>query len=193
MRTPTIDLLQQAGLRPGRWTLDPFHSNVVFSIRHLGLAKVRGRFDQVAATMDVGETVENSVVRASVDLASINTSNADRDAHLRSTDFFDTAIHPTMAFMSTAILPSDDGLTLMGDLTLNGITRPISLGVELNGGALFTPTGKWHAGFSASGAIKRSEFGIEFGLLPIGGDKLALGDEVKFEVDVEFVEPVVED
>lgn len=193
MSTPTIDLLQQTGLRPGQWTLDPHHSNVVFSIRHLGLAKVRGRFDHVAATLDVGETVESALVRATVDLASINTSNADRDAHLRSTDFFDTATHPTMEFVSTRIVPAADGLTLTGDLTLNGITRPITLAVELNGGALFAPTGKWHAGFSATGAIKRSEFGIEFGLLPMGGDKLALGDEVKFEVDVEFVEPAAED
>lgn len=185
----SVDILPELGLQTGHWTLEQFHSSVLFSIRHLGLAKVRGRFDGVEATMDLGSSLAESQIAATIDLASINTSNADRDAHLRSTDFFDTATHPTMQFESTGIAPAKDGYTLTGNLTLNDRTRPVVLAVEFNGTELFTPTGKVHAGFSATGAIRRSEFGIEFGLTAIGADRLALGDEVKLELELEFVEP----
>jgi polyisoprenoid-binding protein YceI len=128
-------------------------------------------------------------VEATIDLDSIDTNNDDRDAHLRSTDFFSTEIHPTMRFVSTGVTSDGGDWQLSGKLTLNGITRPIILAVEFNGLQEFPGRGVRHAGFSATGALKRSDYGIEFGMLPLNAETLALGDEVKIELDLEFVEP----
>lgn len=177
------------GLAAGRWTLDPNHSAVSFSIRHLGLSRVRGRFERFDATLDLGDTIADTRLAATIDMASINTGQADRDAHLRSTDFFRVDQHPEMHFVSTAITGSGEAWQLTGDLTLNGRTAPLTLAVEFNGVEVFAPDGKQHAGFSATGTLRRSIYGIEFGLLPIGGDKLALGDEVKIELEIQFIAP----
>jgi polyisoprenoid-binding protein YceI len=186
----TVTATQGAlGLASGTWTIDHTHSALLFSIRHLGLARVRGRFDRFEATLQVGATLAETEVTATIDLASINTNNADRDAHLRSTDFFSTDEHPEMRFVSREIRGAGETFTVEGDLTLNGRTRPLTLDVEFNGVQEFPGRNIRHAGFSATGTLRRSEFGIEFGLLPIGMDTLALGDEVKIELDLEFVEP----
>jgi polyisoprenoid-binding protein YceI len=94
-----------------------------------------------------------------------------------------------MTFRSTSITGSGSDWTLVGELTLNDVTRTVTLETEFNGVEVFTPTGNLHAGFSAIGTIKRSQFGIEFGLMPLGADKLALADDVKIELDLEFIEP----
>ncbi len=179
----------ELGLRPGLWVVDHTHSAVLFSIRHLGLARVRGRFDRFDAGLTAGPTLAETHVAATIDLASIDTNNADRDAHLRSTDFFNTDDHPEMRFVTTSVTGSAHDLRVVGDLTLNGRTRPMTLAVEFNGIQEFPGRGIRHAGFTATGSLRRSEFGIEFGMLPIGVDTLALGDEVKIELDLEFVEP----
>jgi polyisoprenoid-binding protein YceI len=173
---------------PGRWGLDPAHSSIVFSVRHLGLSKVHGRFDRFEAWTDVGTTVEDTKVSAEIDLASVDTNNADRDTHLRSTDFFSVEEHPTMRFASTRIAGAGDSWLLEGDVTIKGITRPLALNVEFHGLQEFVD-GRMHAGLSATGELRRSEFGIDFGLLPIGLDKLALADKVQFELDLQFVAP----
>ena len=180
---------EELALSTGTWTIDLNHSAIVFSIRHLGLSKVRGRFSRFTATLTVGPDADSVAVDATIDLSSIDTNNSDRDAHLRSTDFFNTAANPEMIYSGKGIAGSGDDWTLTGDVTLNGITRPLALKVEYNGTELFPGDGKRHAGFSATGSIKRSEFGIDFGIMPIGVDKLALGDDVKFELDLQFVEP----
>jgi polyisoprenoid-binding protein YceI len=189
MTTPaTID---RPTLITGTWTLDPSHSAVTFSIRHLGISKVRGRFGRFDATLEVGSHSGDVRVTATVDLASVDTNHPDRDAHLRSTDFFDVETTPQMRFVSTSITPSDDGYVMTGDITLNGITRPLELPVEFHG--LEQYMGKeLHAGFSAEGELRRSDFGIDFGILPLGGDRLALADLVKIELDVQFVAPVAD-
>ncbi|HEX3620683.1 MAG TPA: YceI family protein [Acidimicrobiales bacterium] len=176
-------------LAPGRWTLDRAHSAVVFSVRHLGLSKVRGRFDTFDATLDVGEAGADVRVEATVEMGSVNTSDPGRDAHLRTTDFFDVEKHPTMHFVSTGLTDGGDGVSweLAGDLTINGITKPTVLDVEFHGTEKHRED--LHAGFSATGEIRRSEFGIDFGILPLGGDKLALADKIPFELDLQFVEP----
>lgn len=189
MVAPVLTVTHEMGLIPGRWALDPLHSSVLFSIRHLGLAKVRGRFDRFDATLEVGTSLADTTVAATIDLASINTNNADRDAHLRSTDFFSTDEHSEMHFVSNGTRPAGDTWELQGELTLNGRTRPLMLQVEFNGVQEFPGQNMRLAGFSATGSLRRSEFGIEFGLLPIGMDTLALGDEVKIELDLEFIEP----
>ena len=189
MVAPTLTNTHEMGLIPGNWVVDTLHSSVLFSIRHLGLAKVRGRFDRFNATLDVGPNLAATNVSATIDLASINTNNSDRDAHLRSTDFFSTDEHPEMHFVSRSIRPVGNDWELDGDLTLNGRTRPLVLSVEFNGVQEFPGQNMRLAGFSATGTMRRSEFGIDFGLLPIGMDTLALGDEVKIELDLEFIEP----
>jgi polyisoprenoid-binding protein YceI len=185
--TQTLDALP--ALTPGRWDVDLNHSAITFSIRHLGLSKVRGSFGVFTATLDVGPSASEFEVDASIELASINTNNADRDVHLRSTDFFNVERHPTMTFRSTAIAPVEAGYTMDGQLTLNGITRPMTLQVESNGLAVFPRDGRTHVGLSAAGELRRSEFGIEFGIMPIGVDRLALADKVSFELEMQFVQP----
>ncbi|HEX3540344.1 MAG TPA: YceI family protein [Acidimicrobiales bacterium] len=176
-------------LGPGRWALDPAHSSVVFSIRHLGLSKVWGRFDRIDAALDVGDSVEDTTVEATIDMTSVDTNQPERDAHLRSTDFFDTDRQPQMRFRSTRIRSHGDSWLLEGEVTLNGITRPMTLEVEFNGVETFPGREAVHAGFSASGEMKRSDFGIDFGILPIGIDKVALADKVRFDLDLQFVAP----
>jgi polyisoprenoid-binding protein YceI len=183
-QTPTTAL----PLVPGHWTLDPNHSAVVFSVRHLGLSKVRGTFQKFVASLDVGETLDDVKVEAVIDMASVNTNNADRDAHLRSTDFFGVEDNPTMRFESGRITETPDGYRMAGELTINGITRPIELPVEFNGLEMFQGA-ELHAGFAAEGELRRSEYGIDFGILPLGGDKLALADLVRFELELQFVAP----
>jgi polyisoprenoid-binding protein YceI len=189
MSATDVMTMRELPLRVGQWAVDSPHSAVLFSIRHLGLAKVRGRFDRFEANLDVGPTLAETRVEASIDLDSIDTNNDDRDAHLRSTDFFSTEIHPSMRFVSTEIVGADADWQLKGLITLNGITKPITFDVEFNGLEDFPGQNKRHVGFSATGSLKRSEFGIEFGMLPLSADKLALADEVKIELDLEFVEP----
>src|SRR5262245_40049110 len=120
-------------LPQGRWVVDPMHSGVAFSIRHLGLARVRGRFDHFDATLDVGPTITATRIAATIELASVSTGQPDRDAHLRSTDFFSVERHPAMRFVSTGIAGDGETWALSGDLTLNGVTRPIALDVEFHG------------------------------------------------------------
>lgn len=189
MSTTAIATIQEIPLRIGTWQVDETHSSILFSIRHLGLAKVRGRFERFETTLEIGPTLAESTITATIDLESINTNNNDRDTHLRSTDFFSTASHPTAHFRATGIQGAGSDWVMRGELTLNGITRPISLDVEFNGLQEMPQYGHVLAGFTATGVLRRSEFGIDFGMLPLGADKLALSDEVKLELDVEYREP----
>ncbi|MFH8975559.1 YceI family protein [Streptomyces sp. NPDC017890] len=166
----------------GQWALDPFHSSVNFTIRHLGIAKVRGRFGGVRAELFVGEHVEDVRVSATVDMASIDTGNADRDAHVRASDLLDVAKRPTMSYRSTRVSGDGEDWTMEGELTIGDVTRPLTLAVEFGGlGAMPGGDGR-QAGFEATGEIRRSEFGLDFapGLL---------GEVVKIQLDMQFVEP----
>src|SRR6266567_4623179 len=171
-------------LAPGVWALDLNHSGVFFVVRHLGLSNVRGRFDRFEATLDVGASVDSIGVTADVDLSSVDTNNADRDAHLRSTDFFDTDQHSSMTFRSTSVTGAGENYELAGDLTIAGITKPVTFDVEFNGIETFPGDQSTHAGFSATGQIRRSDYGIDFGIIP-GAEKLMLGDKVKIELDLQ--------
>jgi polyisoprenoid-binding protein YceI len=175
-------------LTAGTWTLDAAHSGVHFKIRHLGLSNVRGRFETFTAALEVGETLADVRVNASIDLSSVNTNHPDRDAHLLSTDFFGVDSNPTLEFRSTSVSGDGDEYTLAGDLTINGVTRPVSFPVEFNGIETYPMDGTSHAGFSAATSISRKDFGIDFNL-PIGVDKLALGEKVNVELDFQFVAP----
>lgn len=171
-------------LKPGHWALDEAHTTVGFTIRHLGVAKVRGNFTRFEAEVVVGETPDTSSVTATVDLASIETGNADRDAHLRAEDMLDVATRPTMSFRSTSISGSDDRWKVAGDLTIGDIAKPFTLDVELGGVADFPLGGPRHAGLAATGELRRSDYGIAPGFpAPV------LGDVVKVELDLELLEP----
>jgi polyisoprenoid-binding protein YceI len=175
-------------LSTGTWTVDPVHSSVEFTIRHLGLAKVRGRFNSFAGSVSVGDDLASSAVAADIDLSSVDTNNADRDGHLKGTDFFGVETQPTMTFRSAQIAGSGQGFTLLGDLSLNGISKPIELDVEFYGTETFPMDGSTRAGFSASGTLSRKDYGIEFDI-PLGADKLALGDKVAVELEIQLVAP----
>ena len=174
-------------LATGTWALDKNHSGIFFVVRHLGLSNVRGRFDRFDATLEVGRDLETVAVTADVELSSVDTNNPDRDAHLRSTDFFDTENQPIMSFRSTSISGAGENYELTGDLTIAGITKPVTFDVEFNGTEVFPGDQSLHAGFSATGQIKRSEFGIDMGI--VAGEKLLLGDKIKIELDLQFVAP----
>jgi polyisoprenoid-binding protein YceI len=177
--TPTTAL----PLAAGAWALDPLHSQVTFAIRHLGLAKVRGRFARFDATLEVGERLEDTRVTATVELESIDTGNADRDAHVRQPELLDTAAHPTLEFRSTRVTGAGDAWVMEGELTTHGVTRPVTLDVEFHG--TDDGMGALHAGFSTSGSLSRKDFGIEFG----GFGDTGLGDKIAFDIDLEFVAP----
>ncbi|MEM9135374.1 MAG: YceI family protein [Actinomycetota bacterium] len=172
-------------LAPGAWTIEPAHSEVGFTVRHLGLSKVRGRFNAFSGSVTIGDDAAASAVEATVDLASVDTNNSDRDNHLRSTDFFAVEQHPQMTFRSTAVTES----SLDGELTINGVTKPVSLDLEFHGVAVdaYETT---RAGFSASGEILRSDYGIDFNA-PLGMDGMLIGDKVAIELEIQAVPAAV--
>lgn len=175
-------------LAAGVWTADPSHTTVGFVVRHLGLSKVRGRFDGVSARLVAGHDLASSSVSAEIELGSVKTGNADRDAHLASSDFFNAELNPTMTFVSTGITGDDDEFTLDGNLTINGITKAVELGVEFFGTSVLPMDQSTRAGFSATGSISRKDFGIEFNM-PLGGDKVLIADKVTLDLDVQLIAP----
>ncbi|HEY9556306.1 MAG TPA: YceI family protein [Acidimicrobiales bacterium] len=167
----------------GRWAFDAAHSNVGFTIRHLGVSKVRGRFADVQADLVIGETLAESSVQATIALASIDTGNADRDAHVRAPDMIDVATRPTMTFRSVEVRGAGSDWVVDGELTIGDVTRPITLDVELGGVGEFID-GSRHAGFEATCELSRKDFGLGW-----GAASTILGDKVKIELDLEFIEP----
>lgn len=169
-------------LPTGTWTIDPVHSAVTFSVRHLMVSKVRGGFDTFSGTVTVAEDGAPSV-RAEIAVGSVDTRNEQRDAHLRSADFFDVENHPTATFVSTAVRPDGDRYVLDGDFTLKGITRPISLALEFNG----VNPGMGHgevAGFEASVVVNRKDFGIDIDM-PLETGGAVVGDKVTITLEIE--------
>ncbi len=176
-------------LTAGDWTFDPNHSGVHFKVRHLGLTNVRGRFNGVDAWLAVGDSLDSTRFGATIDIATIDTNQPDRDAHLLSTDFFAAEAHPTMTFTSTAIRDSGDGeYEADGELTINGITNAITLAVEFTGAEVHPGDGLLHSGFIATTQVLRDDYGIDFNM-PLGVDKFALGKKIDVEIDVQFTAP----
>ena len=174
------------GYLAGTWDLDPSHSEVAFSVRHLMLSKVRGRFAAFSGSFVTGEHPSTPAVEAIVDLASIDTNSADRDAHLRSADFFDVDEHPTMTYRSTGIRADGEHWIVDGELSLHGVTLPVPLQLELHGFLPDSPFGDSRVGFTATGEIDRDDFGITFNsVLESGG--LALGNKVQITLEIEAI------
>jgi len=168
-------------LTAGTWNIEPAHSSVGFTVRHLGLSKVRGQFNSFDGTIEINEDQTAGAVSATVDMSSIDTNNADRDGHLQSTDFFGVENNPQMQFSSTSFTES----SLSGDLTINGVTKPVTFDMEFHGVAVdaYETT---RAGFSAEGEISRSDFGIDFNA-PIGLDGMLIGDKIQIELEIQVV------
>jgi polyisoprenoid-binding protein YceI len=169
-------------LRPGAWALDSAHSSIAFTVRHLGIAKVRGGFTHFETEFVVDESGA-ATLGATVHLDSFDTGNPDRDAHIRTADFLDVANRPTLTFRAVEPVRIAESFTVPGEATLGGITRPITLDVEWGGIGDFGPSGERHAGFSATGTIKRTEFGVGG---PLPG---MLSDAVKIELEIQLIEP----
>ena len=171
-------------LAAGHWAIDYTHTSVGFTIRHLGVSKVRGRFNVFEADVVIGDDLGGSIVTASVALDSIDTGNDDRDASVRGPDILDAARRPTLTFRSASISAlEDERYAIAGELTIGDVTRTITLQAEF-GGIQPSPQGILHAGFEATGELHRKDFGI--------GPKIPgalLGDVVKIELDVQLVEP----
>jgi len=168
------------------WKIDPSHTHAEFAVRHLMISTVKGRFADVAGVVHTDESnPANSRVDVTIAVSSIDTREPQRDAHLRSADFFDAEHFPQITFRSTRVDGKGDAFKLVGDLTIRGTTREVTLDVQSEGQGR-DPWGGERAGFSATTRIKRSDFGLTWNqLLEAGG--VAVGDEVKISIDAELI------
>jgi len=168
------------------WNIDPVHTTAEFKVKHMMISNVKGQFAAVTGvlTLDEGD-VTNSRVEASIEAASINTHDADRDAHLKSADFFDVAKFPTLSFASTRVTPAGEGeLAAEGDLTIRGVTRKVVFSVEGLSAPATDPWGNIRIGLSATTKINRKDFGLTWNAaLELGG--VLVGDEVTITLDVQ--------
>lgn len=169
------------------WGLDPTHSGVSFTIKHMMFSKVRGSFKSFEASIEADPSdLTTASVSFSVDLASVDTNNADRDNHLKSADFFDVENHPKMTFTAKSIAKNGDGSYAMtGDLSLHGVTKSETFTVEFEGEGK-DPWGNTKAAFHAAGTVNRTDYGLKWNAaLEAGG--FLVGDEVKVEIEVQAV------
>jgi polyisoprenoid-binding protein YceI len=170
------------------WTIDTAHTTVGFNARHMGLAKVRGQFDTFDGEIEGDpQTIESARGRFEVDLSSVDTGNADRDAHLRSADFFDVEKHPKMTFVTKSVTARGDGTyAVVGDLTIKGITNEVELAYE-HGGEGQDPYGNRKIGGTLSGTIKRSDWDLTWNVaLETGG--WLVSDKINIEIDLQVAE-----
>ena len=169
---------------PATWTVDPAHTDVAFSVRHMGLSTVRGRFEQVAGTVETGVDGAPTAVRIEIETASINTGTKDRDAHLRSGDFFDAEAHPSITFVSTRVTDrGGERFEVEGDLTMHGVTKPVVLDAEI-GEAITDPWGLPRRAATASAKLNRKEWGLTWNQILEAG-ALLVAEEVKLSIDVQ--------
>jgi polyisoprenoid-binding protein YceI len=168
----------------GTYAIDPSHTRVGFVVRHMAVSKVRGSFPGVTGTLELAERPADSKISVTIDAASVDTRDENRDNHLRTNDFFDVPTHPTWTFESTAI--RELGPTeweVDGDLTIRGTTRPITLTAELEG-VVTDPYGNHRVGFSAKGSLDRDDYGVSFGAVMEAGG-LVVGKKIDIEIDTE--------
>lgn len=169
------------------WQIDPFHTNVEFTVRHMMVSTVRGKFEKVTGTISFDPADPSAAaVEAVIETASINTGVTDRDNHLRSADFFEVESFPTLTFKSKRVEPAgDQQAKIVGDLTIRGITREVTLNVEFLG-TMGSPFGDTRAGFVASGSINREDFGLTWNqALEAGG--VLVSKDVRMELNVQAV------
>ena len=177
--------VQIPGYVVGTWDIDAAHSTVGFSVRHMMVSKVRGYFREFSGEIVTAEDPTQSQVTATVNMDSIDTRQEQRDAHIRSADFFDVGNHTEMTFRSTEVRTDGADWTVLGDLTIKGITKPVTLELELNG---FGPDayGGTRAGFSAKTEISRKAFGVDIDM-PMDGGGVVVSDKINVELEIEAV------
>lgn len=169
-----------------KWSVDPSHSNVKFSVSHMVISEVEGSFNGFEGTLDApGADFNNSAINFSVNVGSINTNSEQRDGHLKSADFFDVAKYPAMTFKSTSFKKtSGNNYKLEGNLTIKGVTKKVVFDVTY-GGTVKDPYGNIKAGFKAKGSIKRMEYGLTWSALTEAGG-MVVGDEVSIMFNIEL-------
>jgi polyisoprenoid-binding protein YceI len=177
--------VQIPGYVVGTWDIDAAHSTVGFSVRHMMVSKVRGYFREFSGEIVTAQDPTQSVVTATINMDSIDTRQEQRDAHIRSADFFDVGNHTEMTFRSTSVKTDGGDWTVEGDLTIKGITKPVTLELELNG---FGPDayGGTRAGFSAKTEISRKAYGVDIDM-PMDGGGVVVGDKINVELEIEAV------
>jgi len=171
-----------------RWNIDGSHSTAEFSVRHLMITNVKGRFGTLSGTVDYDpENPEASQIDVTIDATSIDTRDEKRDAHLRSPDFFDTEKFPTLTFKSTSVKRTDDGFAAIGDLTIHGVAKPVTLEVETPSSPNKDPWGNTRIGASAHTKINRKDWGLNWNAaLEAGG--VLVGEQVKISIDVSMIQ-----
>lgn len=180
--TSEIDI---PGYRAGTWVLDPAHSEVSFSVRHMMISKVRGTFGEVSASLIAPENPLETRVEAHVVASTLDTKDEGRDTHLRSADFFDVETHPSIDFVSTGVRLVDDGMLVDGDLTIRGVTRAVTFNLDF-GGFGTDPWGAYKAGATATTVINREDFGLVWNAaLETGG--VLVGKDVTITLDLQGV------
>ena len=177
--------IQIPGYVVGTWDIDAAHSTVGFSVRHMMVSKVRGYFRTFSGEIATAVNPAESTVNATIDMDSIDTRQEQRDAHIRSADFFDVGNHTELTFRSTGVRTDGADWTVEGDLTIKGITKPVTLELELNG---FGPDayGGTRAGFSAKTEISRKAFGVDIDM-PMDGGGVVVSDKINVELEIEAV------
>ena len=173
------------GYVAGTWTIDPVHSEVGFAVRHMMVSKVRGRFNTFSGQLVTGKDPLASSVTAEIDLASIITGNEQRDAHIRSADFFEVETYPTMTYRSTGVRQDGGDFVIDGDLTLKGVTKSVPLKLELNGFGP-DPFGGTRAGFTATGELNRRDFNVNF-TAPMQNGGAVVADKISLHLEIEAV------
>ncbi len=173
------------GYVAGTWNIDPVHSEVGFAVRHMMVSKVRGRFNTFSGQLVTGKDPLASSVTAEIDLASIITGNEQRDAHIRSADFFEVETYPTMTYRSTGVRQDGGDFVIDGDLTLKGVTKSVPLKLELNGFGP-DPFGGTRAGFTATGELNRRDFNVNF-TAPMQNGGAVVADKISLHLEIEAV------
>ncbi len=181
--TDTTTTLDVPGYKAGTWVLDPAHSEVTFSLRHMMISKVRGEFGLKSATIEAPANPLEAKVTASVDAASISTGDQNRDNHLRSADFFDVETYPTIDFVSTGVRYEGGDFLVDGDLTMHGVTKPVTFELEF-GGFGTDPYGNYKAGATAKTVVNREDFGLTWNAALESGGVL-VGKDVTITLDLQ--------
>ncbi len=179
----TAQAVEIPGYIAGTWDIDPVHSHIGFVARHLMVSKVRGNFTKFEGQIITADDPMQSSATATIDTTSFDTSNQQRDDDVRGENFLDAANYPTMTYRSTGIRRSGDSLVADGDLTIRGITRPVQLALEVNGFGP-DPFGGTRAGFSATGEINRTDFGIRANMAIPGGGVM-VSEKIQLTIEVE--------
>lgn len=169
-----------------KWTIDPTHSEVGFKVKHMMFTNVKGLFNDYSADIDFNDDLKEANLQFEAKINSIFTNNADRDNHLKSADFFDAEQYPTLNFKSTNIQGNGNEYEITGDLTIKGITKPVTLNAEFSG-LMTDPWGNTKVGLNLDGKINRKDFGLTYNAaLETGG--VLVGEDVKLNAEIQLVE-----